>query len=170
MNYSEEIKYPWERRTGETLKAFDAFCTYRDMGKKRSVRSVAEALNKSVTLIARWSSGHKWVKRVEKYEDYLARETMLDNEELIKNAKRREMLVGTTMMNKLIERINSLQPEEIGVQAIPQIAKTSSELVRLGLDVYTQSSRTEITGPDGQVLPQLPQFQVVFDADGEPDE
>ena len=54
---------PWDRQPRETSKAYAAFVIYRDMGTDRTVRSVAEALNKSGTLIAGWSGKHNWVVR-----------------------------------------------------------------------------------------------------------
>ena len=155
-------RLPWERQKGETSKAFEAFTHYRDLGNKRSIRRVADLLVKSNTLISRWSAKYDWVERIVEYENWLDAEARLESEELVKNAKKREVLAGTLMMNKLIQRLNDLQPEEIPVGVISQLAKAGSELNRNGLDIYTSSSRTEITGPDGQVLPQLPAFEVVF--------
>jgi hypothetical protein len=53
----------WERQASESPKAFDAFAAYRDMGRDRSTRRVARSLNKSHTLIGRWSSVHDWPRR-----------------------------------------------------------------------------------------------------------
>ena len=41
---------PWEIQPGESSKAFEAFVTYRDMEKPRSIRTVAQTLSKSSTM------------------------------------------------------------------------------------------------------------------------
>ena len=46
---------PWERLEGEGVKAYEAFSVYRELGEERSIRAVAKQLNKSTTLIGRWS-------------------------------------------------------------------------------------------------------------------
>ncbi len=64
---------PWEQQQGESAKAFEAFKVYLDMGSERSLREVAGKLNKSLTLIGRWSSTHGWVDRVAEYDADLQR-------------------------------------------------------------------------------------------------
>lgn len=59
---------PWDRQPGETSKAYEAFSIYRDMGANRTVRSVAEHLSKSGTLIAGWSGKHDWVARAAAFD------------------------------------------------------------------------------------------------------
>ena len=71
----------WERQASESAKAFDAFVTYRDMGRDRSTRRVARSLNKSHTLIGRWSSLHDWPRRAvawDRKQDRHRQETQLD--------------------------------------------------------------------------------------------
>ncbi len=62
----------WERLETDTDKSFQAFCIYRDMGVKRSLRKVADKLSKSETIINRWSFTHNWVERTSAYDDYQA--------------------------------------------------------------------------------------------------
>lgn len=53
----------WEQRVGETVKAFNAFVAYRDMGVERSMGKVANSLNMSVANLAKWSRANDWVDR-----------------------------------------------------------------------------------------------------------
>lgn len=162
-NYKHEVKHAWERQIGETGKAYHGFCYYRDMGIKRSIRKTRDVMGyKSVTILARWSRDNDWVWRASEYDAHLEREAMKEAVELVKSAKLREVLVGSLLMQKAEERIRELHALEITPQLLVAVAKAGSELTRLGLDVYTQASRTEITGPDGQVLPMTPEYRVVF--------
>ena len=42
---------PWDRRKGETRKAYEAFLCYRDMGDSRRLVDVGEKLGKSEALM-----------------------------------------------------------------------------------------------------------------------
>ena len=65
---------PWEQQPGESAKAFEAFAIYRDMGVERSVRKVTQRLNKSLTLIGKWSSRYNWPERARAYDRDLDRQ------------------------------------------------------------------------------------------------
>lgn len=69
----EKKNKEWERVPGETQKAFEAFCIYRDMGASRSLQKVADRLGKCSRLIKKWSSQDGWVKRTTAYDDYMDR-------------------------------------------------------------------------------------------------
>lgn len=58
----------WERRQGESAKAYQAFVIYRDLGAERSTSKVAQKLSKSEQLIRRWSAKHEWQQRVEAWD------------------------------------------------------------------------------------------------------
>lgn len=64
----------WEQQPGESAKAFEAFAAYRDMGTERSIRKVAQQLNKSNALIARWSKNYEWPDRARAYDRELDRQ------------------------------------------------------------------------------------------------
>jgi hypothetical protein len=58
----------WDRQPGESAPAFRAFREYLFLGGERSTRRVAQGLDKSHTLIGKWSSKHRWVARVAAFE------------------------------------------------------------------------------------------------------
>lgn len=64
--------YVWTRREDETSPAYEAFRTYLGMGGSRSLSKLAGELNKSMQLLAGWSSKHNWVDRVRAHDQYLA--------------------------------------------------------------------------------------------------
>lgn len=59
---------PWDRQDGETSKAYEAFCVYRDLGASRSVQATANELGKSKTVMDRWCSQWSWVKRAQAWD------------------------------------------------------------------------------------------------------
>jgi hypothetical protein len=96
----------WERQVSESAKAFDAFAAYRDMGQHRSTRQVARSLNKSHTLIGRWSSHHDWPRRAaawDREQDRHRQATQLDEiEEMTRrHSKVVEAQLGAMMLPAL---------------------------------------------------------------------
>ena len=58
----------YERMTEETALAYEAFCTYRDIGAGRSHAKVAEILEKPVSYVRQlkqWSSQYHWIDNLE---------------------------------------------------------------------------------------------------------
>ena len=66
------MNLPYERKPNESAKAFAGFTTYADLGPKRSLAAVGQALGKSVGLIERWSRRHDWVNRAQAHDAHLA--------------------------------------------------------------------------------------------------
>lgn len=64
--------YVWTRRDAETEPAYVAFKVYLDMGSDRSLSKLADRLNKSVQLLAGWSSKHSWQDRVKAFDRHVA--------------------------------------------------------------------------------------------------
>jgi hypothetical protein len=81
MAVHEEAPAPWERQSGESFPAFEAYALYRDLGPQRSIRAVAQQLGKRASLIGRWSARDHWQSRVRCWEleqDRLKRQAQLD--------------------------------------------------------------------------------------------
>ena len=73
------VREPWEQRIEwsprETDTAYEAFLIYRDLGRGRTIPAVAERLQKSGGLIARWSRTHDWGVRCSEWDSHLQRES-----------------------------------------------------------------------------------------------
>ena len=63
---------PFEQQPREGNRAFEAFKVYLEMGSDRSLRELARRLDKSLTLIGRWSVKYDWHSRVQAHGAYLA--------------------------------------------------------------------------------------------------
>jgi hypothetical protein len=82
---SAEIK-SYDRQYKETIKAYDAFCVYRDMGTDRTQEKACEIIYppegtqeapRNISQIRAWSGQWKWVDRCKDYdrdEEAIARE------------------------------------------------------------------------------------------------
>ena len=126
---------PWERREKESTKAYEAFCIYRDMGRERSLSKVAEKLQKSYTLIGRWSRENGWVDRAAKWDDEqdrIERETaQKEQAKAIKEMRKRHADLGTAMLIKAAQALKSIPVNEIKPGDISRMVDVASKLERI---------------------------------------
>lgn len=76
---------PFDRRSDETIRAWNAFCLYRDMGQERTLEKTQAALNRPpgyVRQLATWSSRYDWVSRVRAWDDAEARRKVVGDDPL----------------------------------------------------------------------------------------
>lgn len=99
---------PWERRQGESAKAYEAFCMYRDLGANRSHVKVAAALRKSSTLIGRWGGEHKWSERVGAWDRFLAEEQRKAHVEAVKKMEERHARLGEGMQTLAARKLQRM--------------------------------------------------------------
>ena len=145
-------RLPWERVPYESRQAYEAFCGYRDMGSSRSIAKVAQQLGKTTTLLNRWSSRWNWVLRAQQYDDELERRARLDREQEIKDTRRRHLQLARLLLNKVYERMQSLEPDDITPATLDRLLRVSAELELTSLGISSRTTRTEVVGPEGEAL------------------
>lgn len=121
---------PWEMQDGETAKQFEAFVIYRDM-ETRSIREVGELLQKSVTLIGRWSSKNNWVERAGAWDaekDRIARQEQIKE---IRKMRERHAKGSVAMFAKALEGLKNLKADELSAQDIVRMFAESTKAERI---------------------------------------
>lgn len=99
---------PWEQQPGESAKAFEAFAIYRDMGVERSVRKVTQRLNKSLTLIGKWSSRYNWPERARAYDRDLDRQAHAQAVREVRSMTNRHIRIAMQLQAKALEALEQL--------------------------------------------------------------
>ena len=99
---------PWEQQPGESAKAFEAFAIYRDMGVERSVRKVTQRLNKSLTLIGKWSSRYNWPERARAYDRDLDRQAHAQAVRDVRSMTSRHIRIAMQLQAKALEALEQL--------------------------------------------------------------
>lgn len=99
---------PWEQQQGESAKAFEAFAIYRDMGVERSVRKVTQRLNKSLTLIGKWSSRYNWPERARAYDRDLDRQAHAQAVRDVRSMTNRHIRIAMQLQAKALEALEQL--------------------------------------------------------------
>lgn len=121
---------PWERQTGESVQAFEAFAKYRDM-PDRTIRKVAFDLNKSVSLIAGWSSKWNWQERVAAWDtlqDEIVRKEQL---KAITKMRKNHAELANQMLVKAAKGLIAMKPELMTPQDISRMVDVASKLERI---------------------------------------
>ncbi|PFP29391.1 hypothetical protein COJ96_10835 [Bacillus sp. AFS073361] len=139
-------KAPYERREGESVKAFEAFKVYRDMGMDRSLAKVGEKLGKSTTLMERWSSKYEWVERSQAYDDDIDRKAIIENEKKRKEMVKRHAQAATMFQSKVVERLNGLDPKELSPSELIRWFDISVKIERLSRGESTDISEVTHNG------------------------
>ena len=132
LNKGEELLMSWEKRMDdEPPKAFKAFCLFRSMGYKRSIKACLE-LNgiepKKYGSWARYARLYKWQERAAAYDEYLARETEREilAERVERKKRQMEMLNGFDEL--VAKRIKTLKPEELNADGAMDLLERSAKL------------------------------------------
>lgn len=122
---------PWELQKGETIKQFEAFCVYRDMGKGRSLQKVAAQLSKSETLIKRWSAKNNWLNRTAAWEDEQDRLIRIELTRDIGAMRKRHTDLASAMLIKAARALQKIPDDEIKASDISRMVETATKLERI---------------------------------------
>lgn len=121
---------PWERQERESAKAYEAFTVYLNMGRERTIRSVAQQLHKSSTLIGRWSRTFGWVERVAAYDAELQRAA---HEEALKKSRQmtqRHIKAALKLQEKALDALEKTDPAEMDPKTILAFIRESTRMER----------------------------------------
>jgi hypothetical protein len=149
-------EYPWERLKGETMKAFEAFAVYRDLGNDRSIPKVAQELSKSIPLLKKWSVRWGWVRRVQLYQLYLDRQRQAEVLEDIREMPSRLANYGRWMQAKAQERIRDIRPEDLTPEQARRYMETGARIEREAMslvDAEELARKMAASGDWRQMLP-----------------
>jgi hypothetical protein len=94
------VRQYWERREGETARAYRAFACFRDLAEDRTIVQAAKLLSKSESLLRRWSSRHAWWSRVQRWD--------LENEREERAAARRARAESLRWRRRIAQQVQQL--------------------------------------------------------------
>ena len=122
----------WETRLeAESPKAFKAFCMFRNMGYKRSIKACLELHEidpKKYSSWSRYARLFKWNERAALYDEYVAKETEreLIAERVERKKRQMEMLNGFDEL--VAKRIKTLKPDDLNADGAMDLLERSAKL------------------------------------------
>lgn len=126
---------PWERQSGESEKAFEAFVIFRDLGEKRTFTAVAEELQKSYTLIRRWKERWGWEERARAYDNDLEREARAKAVKERKDMTTRHIGIAIQLQRKALDALKRLNVNDMSPKDIKEYIKMATDLERLNREL-----------------------------------
>ena len=122
----------WEKKLNdEPPKAFKAFCLFRAMGYKRSIKACLELHGiepKKYGSWARYARLYDWNNRAAAYDEYIAKETerQLLAERIERRKRQMEMLNGFDEI--VAKRIKTLNPDDLNADGAMDLLERSAKL------------------------------------------
>ncbi len=106
----------WERKEGETTKAYAAFCAYRDYGIDRSIQKVVKKYIEnswSMSLLLRWSAKYNWIQRCVAFDSYMDKERQKEYLAQTLEISRRQARGARRIQDIALERLSNLDPSTL---------------------------------------------------------
>jgi hypothetical protein len=138
-----DVRRAWDRREGETSRAYAAFRAYRDMGPLRTHRELPAPFNTSAA--ERWSHRFEWVARAAAWDDERA---------MIEDDERLDALRQMHHTHQVVAR----SALAIAARALAQLdvaEMSASEVVRM-MEAAAALERQTLTQPLSELLGQGP--------------
>jgi len=150
----EQSSPPWEQQPGESARANGAFCVYRDLGPRRSLRAAAAKFygRSSVALerqFDKWSRAFRWVERASAWDRHLDSEARKTQEEARREMAERQVRGARALQAKALERLRALRPKDLGPAELLRYIVEAAKLERLALGEPDALQRQEMTGRGG---------------------
>lgn len=168
---SDAEHLPWDMRDEESPQAFEAFATYRDMGAKRGIRAVAHKLDKSVTLLGRWSSQHDWPNRARAFDQWMDQQARSAWTDEYRTMVEETNSAGRLLVTKAMQRLNGAGEKAIphdAIRALEVAAKIQNQGM-IGIKPDTQSEKDSALQVDAAALIEEMYKRAAAERDGATD-
>ena len=134
----------WDRQPGESGKAFAAFLVYRDSDPRR-ISTAARECRKAESLLRRWSARWDWQSRISEFDSYLARQRLARREKRLAVVEDRAVELMDDAISRAIQRLRSMDPEEIPAGQVVRMLKDALE-TQLKVLGHEDAARVRVEG------------------------
>lgn len=139
-------RHPWDRREGETPRAYDGFRRYRDAGPLRSLAVVDDI---PLATVQRWSSQWDWSARAVAWDDELHQLADRERLEAIRKMHDTHAQAGRVVMAKALSALAQLDIEDIPAYAAARLLELGARLERDTLLTSVEELQGKGTPEDG---------------------
>jgi hypothetical protein len=147
---TDDLPDLWERQPGETAKAYDQFCTYRDLGRGRTLAKVAEILARNTSWIRTVAAQRDWVRRAsawDREQDQVFSMSLVDRRRVMAE---RHASLASAFLNKVVQRLTTLEVNKLTPADTVRWLEVATKLERQALGAPTE--HVQHTGPGGGPL------------------
>lgn len=148
ITLADDGRDPWDQQPGESAAMFSRYTAYQNLGRARTVRTIAEQWGKSPKYLHQIAWRHLWKMRARAFDDEQDRLFM---EQL--TVERRRMVdehlkLSRGMLSKVARRLQSLDPDELTPADLHRWAATLTQIQARVLGEPTQTVAVQ-GGPPG---------------------
>jgi hypothetical protein len=140
----------WERLTGESGRAYAAFCAYRDMGLERNIRKAAvryadslesdgiggndtkQPVEKRYRMWRNWCSLYRWRERAADYDRYLESLKQTEKRKTIEAQGEKHRAVTGKMLTVVEKKLDLMDPADLTQGAVTEWVETAIRADREG--------------------------------------
>jgi hypothetical protein len=148
---AEDTVESWERQSGESVQAFEAFAVYRDLGPARSLTKAVHELHKSRTLLGRWSRQFAWVMRAAAYDREQDRLFLAEQAQARRDIARRHAKLAQAVQSKAVARLQTLDPRELSPSELLRYIQVAAEIERRAVGEAPAAGTVEDRDQDADV-------------------
>lgn len=155
-SFDDTISYEWDRLEEESIKAYEAFCAYRDMGSSRGVLKayrLKTGKNEANTISGQWLGWYDkfdWKERARAYDVHLEKQARKVKEaEYQKKIQKFQESIGTlqdvalkaavSVLQKGVEALNKLDTDKIEPQMIPAYLRAAAAVAESATNAQAQN-------------------------------
>ncbi len=134
----------WDRMEGESLKQYEAFRVYRDLGSKRSIAATSRLLSCSPSFLSKAKAHWDWDARCKEWDAHLA---AVEDEGIVD--EKRSMAMRHIAMARAIQDIiwkwlDDTDATELTPRDIQAFLKLSVDIERISIGEPTEHSQHDI--------------------------
>lgn len=127
-------KNPWDKRKGESDRAYDAFSMYLEM-QDRNYQRLGDLLSKTRQQIGDWARKYDWKGRAAAYDSSVVEALRQDKIKRRKKIAEKMDIVGNLMVDKAIDVFDKHDINRCSFRAATEMADIGSRLVIQSLDL-----------------------------------
>lgn len=145
---AEDGRDLWDRQPGESVKRWNQFTVFRDLGRTRTLKRVAERLNITHRTAQQYSHTFRWATRCEAFDRHMDEQWVAAIQERQRRMVQDHLKLAASFHEKATEAITSLIGQNLNATEAVRVADAYSKLVRFALGEPDQN--VAITGRAGQ--------------------
>ncbi len=161
LDQTEDV--PWEKVPHESMKAYRAFCAYRDAGRRRSITYLR---GRGIAVANIWPQAYKWALRSRLYDEYILASEQIEQHKLNQDMKLKHAEQAAAALDGLMapfiefQRRADQEPERLEedmaeldgkklmstMQASARVLQPIMSAERLARDMPTEMVETHVQG------------------------
>lgn len=138
----------WERQSDETPTQWRMFVVYRDLGLTRTYAKTAEEIEKNASYVSKVARQNNWRERAQAWDDYEDRMRRLGHIESVRKINDMHQKVGGLMLQKALQRLQTLQPSELDSSDVRQMIVEGARMQRQSLGQPETHTQIDIAPAD----------------------